>query len=243
MIASLVVSIILGVLAVCIIVALAYRYLYIRKWRKRTRIPATQIFYVPPPTTTRSEESYYSSGSQTPVMSQIPFALTSHKSQNFASEIPAPIIPEAEPSTPLADMFSPYTTHTTPFYDLTNPIVQTAAIRTPKISEQPRVTISRSATELSLEISPVTTPLSGSRPFSPATVSSIQESINETPVVKTAVALNVIGGSIPRYSMVPIDNERPKSLSPPRTAYLPYRSEDDNFPFGTAYIPYKPPQS
>lgn len=224
MIAGLVVGIILGVIAACIIVALIYRYTNIRKKRK-----TTQIFHVPPSTTTRSIASSHYSGPRTPGMAERrpPIPVVPHAYQNFASEVPAPVLPEAEPTTPLSDMFSPYTITTTPFSDLVTPIIRETAARKPQVSEKTHTTISRAATEVDTmqsppsPVSPMSAP--GSRPFSPLTVSSAHESIYETPVVKTAVALNVSRESLSRTSMYRIDNEQTTQLSAPRTAYIPYR--------------------
>lgn len=224
MIAGLVVGIILGVVAACIIVALIYRYLDIRKKRK-----TTQIFHVPPSTTARSLASSHYSGPRTPAMREVPppIPVVPHAYQNFASEIPAPVLPDAEPTTPMSDMFSPYTNTTTPFSDLVGPVIRDTAARKPQVSEKAHTTISRAATELDTMQSPPSpvSPMSlpGSRPFSPLTVSSTHESICETPVVRTAVALNVSRESLSRTSMYRIDNEQTTQLSAPRTAYIPYR--------------------
>ncbi|KAF2161634.1 hypothetical protein M409DRAFT_59018 [Zasmidium cellare ATCC 36951] len=241
MLAGLVVGIILGVVAACILIAIMLRYFDLRKRRK-----TTQIFHVPPSTSPRSLGSPHYSGFRTPAMAEVPPAIpvVPHAYQNFASEIPAPFIPEAEPTTPLSDMFSPYTNTTTPFSDLVNPIIRDAAAKKPQVSDEPNTAISRRATELQLTSAPPSpvSPMSqsSSRPFSPLTVSSARESICETPVVKTAVALNVSRESLHRTSMYRIDNEQSTHLQAPETAFIPYRSPQQTRQ--TEYFPYRPPQ-
>ncbi|KAK4496572.1 hypothetical protein PRZ48_012552 [Zasmidium cellare] len=241
MIAGLVVGIILGVVAACILIAIMFRYFDLRRRRK-----TTQIFHVPPSAATRSLGSPHYSGPRTPLMAEAPppIPVVPYTHQNFASEIPVPVIPEPEPTTPLSDMFSPYTNTTTPFSDLVNPVIRDAAARKPKVSENAQTVISRRATELNLEslppspVSPLS--LAGSRPFSPLTISSGHDSICETPVVKTAVALNVSRESLHRTSMYEIDNSQSTHLQAPETAFIPYRPPQEARQ--PEYLPYRPPQ-